>query len=73
MRIAPLAFKENISRLTIKDICSITHKNDEAYAGALAIYYAIRFAIDGKWNESQELIPLVIEELINEIVENWVN
>ena len=39
MRIAPLAFKQQVDRQTLKDICSITHKNDEAYTGALAIYY----------------------------------
>lgn len=31
MRIAPLAFKRNVTSVTIKDVCSITHKNDEAY------------------------------------------
>lgn len=47
MRIASLAFKKYILKLTIKDVCNITHRNDEAYSGALAIYYAIRAAIDG--------------------------
>jgi ADP-ribosyl-[dinitrogen reductase] hydrolase len=39
MRIAPLAFLLNISeeRMLIRDICNITHKNDEAYVGCLSI------------------------------------
>ena len=37
MRIAPLAFCENISKSQIRDICSITHNNDEAYVGAYSI------------------------------------
>jgi len=63
MRIAPLAFKENMDRLTIKDVCNITHKNDEAYTGALAIYYSIHFAITGKWSGGPGLITMVREEL----------
>ena len=46
MRIAPLAFHldpENIKdRQLIRDVCRITHHNEEAYAGALAIVIAVR-------------------------------
>jgi ADP-ribosyl-[dinitrogen reductase] hydrolase len=63
MRIAPLAFKKSIDRLTIKDICNITHKNDEAYTGALAIYYSIINAINGNWTGNLDLIDLVLPEL----------
>ncbi|MCP4990163.1 MAG: hypothetical protein GY928_30225 [Colwellia sp.] len=46
MRIAPLAFfldpDNDSNRKLIQDICRITHFNDEAYAGALAIIYSIR-------------------------------
>lgn len=63
MRIAPLAFKQNVSRITLKDVCSITHKNDEAYTGALAIYYAITYARQNKWNGGSDLIALVVDEL----------
>ena len=45
MRISPLAFflDPNIQtdRTTIRDVCRITHRNDEAYLGALAIVYSI--------------------------------
>lgn len=63
MRIAPLAFKQGIDRQTIKDICTITHKNDEAYAGALAIYYAVKNAITGKWVDNSDLLGMIIPEL----------
>jgi len=42
MRIAPLAFNSEFSRQQIRDICFITHHNDEAYVGALCVITAIR-------------------------------
>ena len=46
MRIAPLAFMLDAtlpeSRRTIRDVCRITHHNDEAYAGALAVILEIQ-------------------------------
>lgn len=46
MRIAPLAFFLDCSvshaKRTIRDVCRITHRNDEAYLGALAILLAIK-------------------------------
>ena len=63
MRIAPLAFMldPNVAadRQTIRDVCRITHRHDEAYIGALAIVRSIRYAMLGK--------PLQ-EELLHELV-----
>jgi ADP-ribosylglycohydrolase len=46
MRIAPLAFVLDASlpesRRTIRDVCRITHRSDEAYAGALAVILEIQ-------------------------------
>lgn len=46
MRIAPLAFHVDPAlaqdRQVIRDVCRITHHNDEAYVGALAIVGAVR-------------------------------
>jgi ADP-ribosyl-[dinitrogen reductase] hydrolase len=46
MRIAPLAFHLDPAlahdRQTIRDVCRITHQNEEAYIGALVIVSAIR-------------------------------
>lgn len=46
MRIAPLAFHldpdDDQDRRCIRDVCRITHHNEEAYAGALAVVIAIR-------------------------------
>ncbi len=50
MRIAPLAFLLDPAsardRVTIRDVSRITHHNDEAYVGALAVLHAIR---SGEW------------------------
>jgi ADP-ribosyl-[dinitrogen reductase] hydrolase len=46
MRAAPLAFaldpRRDRDKTIIRDICRITHRNDEAYVGALAVIAAIR-------------------------------
>lgn len=46
MRVAPIAFHidpdDAQQRLLIRDVCRITHHNEEAYAGALAVVIAIR-------------------------------
>ncbi len=62
MRIAPLAFLLNISeeRMLIRDICNITHKNDEAYVGCLSILYALDSIITNQWKYGQNLIDLVV-------------
>jgi ADP-ribosylglycohydrolase len=48
MRIAPLAFSldpaKEAERRVLRDVSSITHRNDEAYAGALAVVAAVRLA-----------------------------
>jgi ADP-ribosyl-[dinitrogen reductase] hydrolase len=52
MRIAPLAFfldpSVDADRRTIRDVVRITHRHDEAYAGALAVVAAIRGASLGE-------------------------
>ncbi len=63
MRIAPLAFCEGVSKATIRDICSITHKNDEAYVGAMSIIIAIREILEGNWTGSENLISLIIGQI----------
>jgi ADP-ribosylglycohydrolase len=51
MRIAPLAFvldpDIDSDRQTIRDVCRITHRHDEAYLGALAIVRSIRYVLAG--------------------------
>jgi ADP-ribosylglycohydrolase len=70
MRIAPLAFKKNVSRQTLHDVCSITHKNDEAYAGALSVYYSICKALTGEWKGEANLIELILEDLPDMLVKD---
>ena len=63
MRIAPLAFFEHISRERIEEVCSITHKNTEAYVGALSIVMAIKHIIEGDWLDDINLMKLIVNDL----------
>lgn len=65
MRIAPLAFfiDPEQTREVIRDVCNITHKNDEAYVGCLAVIYAIHFIIHEKWDDDKTLIELIVPHL----------
>jgi ADP-ribosylglycohydrolase len=65
MRIAPLAFKVDLTweRHLVQDVANITHKNDEAYAGALAVVVAVQQALHGHWTGENNLIPAVIDYL----------
>jgi ADP-ribosyl-[dinitrogen reductase] hydrolase len=63
MRIAPLGFFNHISREDVYNACRITHSNDEAYTGALAVYLAIRSIIDKEWNGNNNLLDILIFKL----------
>lgn len=63
MRIAPLGFFKEITKSQIRDICTITHYNDEAYAGALSVFLAIRFIVFNDWKGNESLLDLIISEL----------
>lgn len=56
-------FKKNVDRLTIKDVCRITHNNDEAYVGALSIFLAIQFVIENTWDGGGSLIDKIVAEI----------
>lgn len=63
MRIAPFAFFSYITRQNIFDACRITHRNDEAYAGALAVYLSIKAILHSEWNGNNNLLDLIIPEI----------
>lgn len=63
MRIAPFAFFQNITRENIFDACKITHKNDEAFAGTLAVYLSIKAILSSEWNGINNLFDIIIPEL----------
>ena len=67
MRIAPLAFcldpASDSARRTIRDVCRITHHNEEAYVGALAVVVAVREAWKGRWTGGPGLLGLVRDQL----------
>ena len=67
MRIAPLAFcldpHDLADRRVIRDVCRITHHNEEAYAGALAILVAVRIGYLGTWAGESNLLRVVTTSL----------
>jgi ADP-ribosylglycohydrolase len=63
MRIAPLAFLENITDSNVKDICSITHHNDEAYVGAKSVMIAIKEILNGNWMGEDNLISKIFPKI----------
>jgi ADP-ribosylglycohydrolase len=63
MRIAPLAFLENITDSNIKDICSITHHNDEAYVGAKSVMIAIKEILNDNWIGEDNLISKILPKI----------
>lgn len=63
MRIAPLAFKREMNKETIRDVTRITHRNEEAYSGALAIYLAVKYAQESTWKPGKDLIGSIVDEL----------
>ena len=63
MRIAPIAFKEEITNREIRDICKITHNNDEAYVGAKSVIIAIREILNRNWYGESNLIELIIDQI----------
>ncbi|WP_178990384.1 ADP-ribosylglycohydrolase family protein [Winogradskyella schleiferi] len=63
MRIAPLAFRSKITNSEIRDICIMTHNNDEAYIGALSVIIALREILYKNWNGKTNLIDKVIGQI----------
>src|SRR5262249_49827632 len=74
MRVAPLAFLldpfDTTDRVTIRDVCRITHHNDEAYCGALAVLIAIRRAAVKQLGPPDELYRLVGDALADSHVKD---
>lgn len=73
LRIAPFAFIETIGRNEIRDFCRLTHKNDEAYTGGLAVFLSIRAIINHEWKNNINLIDLVIPQLPDTKVRDRLN
>ena len=47
-------------RRKIRDVCRITHRNDEAYIGALAVVLAIRSVITGNWSQQRSFLAAAV-------------
>ena len=67
MRIAPLGFmldpRNHSDRVVLRDVCRITHHNDEAYIGALAIAAAINLVAYRQHALRPSLLNAVCESL----------
>ena len=63
MRIAPIAFIYDITNSKIRDLCMITHNNDEAYIGARSVVVAIREILNNKWTGDTNLIESIIDQI----------
>jgi ADP-ribosyl-[dinitrogen reductase] hydrolase len=67
MRIAPLAFyldpQDAEQRQIIRDVSRITHHNEEAYAGALAVLAAIRWVAFNETTSPAQLFETVLTYL----------
>ncbi len=63
MRIAPFAFFSDITRQNIHDACKVTHRNDEAFSGALAVFLSIKAILNSDWNGKNNLFDIIIPEI----------
>lgn len=69
MRIAPLAFfQEEIDREVIRNVCRITHQNDEAYVGALAVVLGIYFLLKNDKLAGEKWLGQIVDELPDTLV-----
>ncbi len=73
MRIAPLAFfldpKVLADRQLIRDVCRITHHNEEAYVGAIAIVTAVRslaFDHTSPSNLLEAVLPILADSRVRD-------
>lgn len=63
MRIAPFAFFKNRTTQDVHDACRVTHNNDEAYSGALAVYFSIKTIINNPEIQAESILGKIIAEL----------
>ncbi|WP_454045614.1 ADP-ribosylglycohydrolase family protein [Chryseobacterium sp. Marseille-Q8038] len=63
MRIAPFAFFSDITRQNIYEACKVTHRNDEAFSGALAVFLSIKAILNSDWNGNNNLFDIIIPEI----------
>lgn len=63
MRIAPFAFFSDITRENVYEACKLTHRNDEAFSGALAVFLSIKAILNSDWNGKNNLFDIIIPEI----------
>ncbi|MEM6800501.1 MAG: ADP-ribosylglycohydrolase family protein [Bacteroidota bacterium] len=73
MRIAPLAFvQKELDRSMIQSISRITHHNDEAYAGSLAVVFAIQDVLKHGQQSPESWLKKIVGELPDTLVRDRV-
>ncbi len=74
MRIAPLAFFVNTNdfyhKQILRDVCDITHNNDEAYSSCLAIILAIQYFLKTRKIEKKKYFNYIISNLSDSITKD---
>ena len=60
-------------RTVIRDVCRITHHNDEVYAGALADVLAIRSALSGSWSRERSVLSAAVDGLPDSAVRDRID
>lgn len=72
MRIAPLAFHLDPAdfhdRRLLRDVARITHHNEQAYVGALAVVLAVRAVAFGRPSSTEDLVDQVAASLPDSLV-----
>jgi ADP-ribosylglycohydrolase len=72
MRVAPLGFCLDPGHpeqaITFRDVCRITHHNDEAWTGAAAVVLAVRAVAIGGWRPGDNLARTVADGLADTAV-----
>ncbi|MBC8084333.1 MAG: ADP-ribosylglycohydrolase family protein, partial [Hymenobacter sp.] len=63
MRMAPFAFWPHYTRAQLHEFCCITHRNADAYAGALAVVLAVRAVLAGHWSGAGSLLDRLVPDL----------
>ncbi len=63
MRIAPFAFFSDMTRQDIHEACKVTHRNDEAFSGALAVFLSIKAILNSDWNGNNNLFDIIIPQI----------
>ncbi|EFK34522.1 ADP-ribosylglycohydrolase [Chryseobacterium gleum] len=58
-----MLFFSDITRQNVYEACKLTHRNDEAFSGALAVFLSIKAILNSDWNGKNNLFDIIIPEI----------